>query len=293
VLQFEHGFSAGVGFGLLPENDRDRQWDGDMGAHVFAAYDSEEPGRASAVVGYQKTWHEGDDDRDQIIARVNWRATDELWLFGSVRSDIYTNDDVVKGSGIELTEFWTQLRYTPNTTWGAAVSYSRFRWPEVLREDFVSIPIRIIEDGEVDRVNLSGWTNLGESLRLFGNVGLWQDQDHDGANGDLGLDWLAFGPGGPTFGGAVFFTDGSFNSGEGFRIDARMPFGAARALVGYELFMYDLVTGFSGDDAILRHLIRGGLSWNSGNWYFDVTGDYYFGDVDDVFTLGGYVSYRF
>ena len=72
-----------------------------------------------------------------------------------------------------------------------------------------------------------------------------------------------------------------------------MTLGEVRALLGYELFSYDLVTGFSGDDSIIRHLVRGGVSWNSGNWYFDLTGDYYFGEVDDAITIGAYVSYRF
>ena len=138
------------------------------------------------------------DDRDQIIARVNWRPTKELWLFGSVRADVYTNDDAIKGSGAELTEFWTQVRYTPVDFWGGAVSYARFRWPEVLREDFVSIPIRIIEDGVVDRLSFSSWANLAEAWRLTGNYGLWSDQDHDGSNGDLGLEWSGPGPNRPT-----------------------------------------------------------------------------------------------
>jgi hypothetical protein len=293
ALQFEHGFSAGAGFGLLPENNTDRGWDGDVGAHAFLSYESEEPGRASGVVGYQKTWHDGEEDRDQIVLRANWRPTDQLYFYGSILADVYTNQDTIKGSGVEITQFWTQVRYTPSSSLGGSVSYSRFVWPEVLREDYVSIPIQIIEDGVVDRISFSGWGKLSEAFRVTGDFDLWQDQDTDGSSGDLSVEWTGLGLDGPSLEGTIFYTDGSFNSGTGFRVDARQRFGEFDAYVGYELFDYDLVTGFASDDSVWRHLVRGGVSWYQGQWYYSFTTDYYFGDVDDVFTLGAYISYRF
>lgn len=293
ALRFDSGFTLGAGFGMLPENDKERSWDGDMGTHVFFGYDSKEPGRASAIVGYQKSWHDGAEDRDQIVARVNWRPFDQLWLYGFVRADIYTEDDTIKGSGFEFTEFWAQVRYTPTAYLGGSASYSRVRWPEVKRDDYVSIPIEIIENGVIDRVSFSLWSNLTKELRLRGNFSLWEDQDSDGSNGDLGLEWSGLGVEGLSIEGAVFFTDGSFNSGSGFRLDAHKTFGDVRASLGYEYFNYDVVTGIVAGDAVTRHLVRGGVSWNAGRWYYNLTGDYYFGDVDDAITLAAYVSYRF
>ena len=56
---------------------------------------------------------------------------------------------------------------------------------------------------------------------------------------------------------------------------------------------YDGATAVSGKSTHVRNLVRGGLSWYLGKWYVDVTGDYYFGEEDDVYTIGLYLSHRF
>ena len=293
ALQLTHGFTIGAGAGMIPLNNRDRDWDGDFGAHVFVNYESEKPGFASATLGYQKTWHDWEADRDQVVGRVNLRPNDQLWLLGSFRADIYDSGDEIKGPGVELTELWTQVRYTPVKYFGASAGYSRFRWPELERGDYRLLPVEIIENGRVDRMSLSAWMKPIEDLRFTASFDYWEDETNDGTSGDLTVDWSGFGPDYPSLRATGFFVDGNFNSGSGFRFEARQQYKSMSAYLGYEFFQYDGVATLGGDDSHVRNLVRGGVGWYLGKWYLDFSGDYYFGEEDDVYTLGLYISYRF
>ncbi|MCA9292909.1 MAG: hypothetical protein KDA20_03755 [Phycisphaerales bacterium] len=293
ALQFDKGWTIGTGLAIIPRNNRDRDWDGDVGAHVFVNYETEKPGLGSATLGYQKTWHQGKEDRDLVLGRMNWRPSDKWWLFGSFRADIYTSDDEIKGSGVELTEFWAQVRYTPTRNIGGSVGYSRFRWPELERSDYRLLPVEIIENGQVDRGSFSAWAKLNKILRVTANYDLWQDDTNSGSSGDLTADWSALGEDLPALRAAVFFVDGNFNSGTGLRAELRHQINDINGYFGYEIFNYDGATAVSGKSTHVRNLVRGGLSWYLGKWYVDVTGDYYFGEEDDVYTIGLYLSHRF
>ncbi|MEZ6193787.1 MAG: hypothetical protein R3C45_21295 [Phycisphaerales bacterium] len=293
AFKLPNGLIVGAGAGIFPLSAEDPEHGDDYGFHVFTSYDSHTPGQFSGVLGYQKTWHRGEQDRDQVLGRLNSRLGDKLWLFGSFRADIYTSDDTIKGQGVELTELWTQVRYTPDTRYGGAVSYSLFRWPELKRDQFAMLPIETIRDGQVERVNFSAWRRIDRAWRVSGKFDLWQDQDDDGTGGEFRVDWNDREKDWPSLSGAVFFTQGSFNAGEGFRFDARKNLKSADIFTGYEYFMYDVQTQNGGAQTLVRQLIRGGVGWSADKWYYSITADHYFGDVDDEYTLGVFISRRF
>ncbi len=292
-LHLENGLLIGVGGGLYPLSSEDPEWGEDYGVHLFVNYESDTPGRFSGILGYQKTWHKGEEDRDQILGRVNSRIGDKLWIYGSIRVDVYGQDDKIKGQGIELTEMWTQVRYTPDPRYGGSVSYSLFRWPELMRDQFAALPVAIITDGQVDRVNFSGWNKVSDTVRLSGKFDLWEDQNDSGTGGELRTDWNDRKTDWPSISATVFFTEGSFNAGEGFRTEGRKTIKSADVFLGYEFFSYDVETMTGGQDTLIRQLVRSGVSWASGKWYYSVTGDHYFGDTDDEYTLGTFISRRF
>ncbi len=293
TLQLDDGWSLGAGAGMIPRNNRDRDWDGDVGAHIFVNYESEKPGLGSAVLGYQKTWHQGEADRDQVLGRVNWRPNDKWWVFSSFRVDLYGSGDEIKSDGAELTEFWAQVRFTPTKMIGGSAGYSRFRWPEVERDEYRLLPVDVIENGQVDRASLSAWVKPVKDLRITASLDLWQDDTNEGSRGDLTANWSGFGNDWPSLRATVFYVDGNFNSGDGFRLEARQQIGGLNANLGYELFRFDGASAVGGQSSHVRNLVRGGAGWYIGKWYANVTGDYYFGEEDDVYTLGMYLSYRF
>jgi len=293
ALKLDSGMIVGAGAGIFPLSAEDPEHGDDYGLHIFTSYDSHTPGQFSGVLGYQKTWHRGEEDRDQVLGRVNSRLNDTLWLFGSFRADIYASDDTIKGQGVELTELWTQVRYSPDPKYGGSVSYSLFRWPELKRDQFATLPIGIIRDGQVERVNFSTWDRINKVWRISGKFDLWQDQDTDGTGGEFRVDWNDRETDWPSLSSTVFFTQGSFNAGEGVRLDARKTIMSADVFTGYEYFMYDVMTPTGGDASLIRQLVRGGVSWSVDKWYYSITADHYFGDVDDEYTLGVFISRRF
>ncbi len=293
VVQLDNGFRVGVGGGIYPISSDDPEHGEDYGVHFFVDYQSETPGELSGILGYQKTWHKGEEDRDQILGRVNSRIGDTLWLYGSFRADIYDQDDKIKGQGIDLTELWTQLRYTPDPKYGGSVSYSMFKWPDLKRDQFSSLPLETIRDGRVDRVNFSAWNKVNKKVRLSGRFNIWQDQDDDGTGGELRIDWNDRESDWPALSGTVFFTEGSFNSGEGIRTEARKTIRDADVFLGYEFFSYDVQSMAGGTESLVRQLVRSGVNWSKDKWYYSVTLDHYFGDTDDEYTLGTFISRRF
>jgi hypothetical protein len=292
VVQLENGLRVGAGFGVYPRPFPERDWGDDLSLHVFVDYQSDAPHKLSGVLGYQKTWHEGDSDRDQLLGRLNVKPADSLWLYTAWRADIYTSSDEIKGEGIELTELWAQARYAPSSRNGAALSYSYYTWPELKRREYDEVTPELIRDGKVDRAGLSAWHTLGESFRLAGRVDYWRDQNDSGLGGEVSADLDDPTDSWPALRGVLFYSDGSFIDGVGLRLEARGSIGKLDVRLGYEAFNYSN-DELGGDDDFIRHSIRAGLDWSAGNWYYDLNGEFFTGDGEDAYTVGLYAEYRF
>jgi hypothetical protein len=91
----------------------------------------------------------------------------------------------------------------------------------------------------------------------------------------------------------VFYTQGSFTKGMGFRTEIRPRRGDIQLFIGYEFFRYTTVGSVESTDWLIRHTIRAGLSFPIGNWYVNLTADHYFGNNENSYNLGTYVEYRF
>ena len=293
ALHFDNGMRAGIGMGAIPLPSRDRQTGDDLGFHVFTDFQSKQDHQLSAMVAYQKTWHHGDADRDLIVGRLNVRPVDTLWLSGHIKADVYSAGDEIKGSGVGLTEAWFQARYTPNPKYGAALSLSHFSWPELDREEYQDLTPELIEDGRVDRIDLSSWYRVLKNVRLAARINYWNDDEDDGMGGDLNVNWSDIGGKGTSLYSGVYFTQGSYSEGLGGRIQARQRFKNVNGFVGYEIYQYEYTGLISGDEDSTRHTARAGIDFGIKTWYFSVNTDYYFGDEQDAISLGSFVEYRF
>jgi len=293
VLHLPYGFRLGAGVGSYPRPFPSNDFAEDIGFHAFANYQSEAEHHLSALVAYQKTWHNGLPDRDQILGRLNVRPIKGLWLYTSWRADVYTEGDLIKDKGIELTEFRTQASYSPGREWGSSTSYSRTTWPELKRAEFATLPVELIRDGRVDRFDLSGWIRHSDALRYSARVDYWMDQADDGFGGDVGVDWVDVTGHWPSLHANAYFTEGPTNGGSGFRIESRASFGEINASLGYELFRFGSLGNILGAENILRHTIRGGFDWRKGAWNYSLNADYNFGDNANAYTVGAYVEYSF
>ncbi len=293
ALRLESGLSIGAGAGVYPRPLPDRDWGADAGFHLFADYLAPQDAWLAATLGFLKTWHEGEADRDAIFARASAAPVEGLWLYGSCTVDLYGSDEAVKSSGPQLTEAWLQARYSPTADWGASVSYSRYTWADLKRWEFEFAPVELIRDGRLDRVELAGWLRVADDVRLDARIYTFDDQRSDGLGGEVGADWENVGNLPVTIHAALFRSDGSYLEGDGVRLEVRPGAGDLRGFLGYELFRYTN-TGLiaDGGDAT-RQTLRAGIDWQSGNWFWSLTADHYFGDGENALSLGLFAEYRF
>lgn len=293
VIQLEGGMKYGAGFGAYPLDFPDRKWGDDLGFHVFMDYQSPGEHRFNGTLGYQKTWHEGAPDRDAIFGRFNIMPTRAVWLYGSATIDVYGQGNAMKSSGPHLTQAWLQARYAPDSTGGVSVSYSHYTWPDLKRNDFGFSPVELIRDGQLDRVELSAWHDLVKDVRVTGRVNYFTDQGGNGTGGELDGDWDQVLGAPVSLHADVFYSNGSFTDGTGFRVEVRPGSGEVQGFVGYEYFRYNTTGLATGTESAARQTLRAGLNWQIDRWSYSLTADHYFGNGEDAYSLGMYLGYRF
>ncbi len=293
AVRLRNGLNIGGGIAAYPQPFVDRAEGDDYGFHLFVDYAADAPGKFAGTLGYQKTWHQGVADRDVIITRASGFITPKLWLFGSAEADVYGGNEAVHSAGIDLTDAWLQARYTPAPTYGGSLSLSHYTWADLKRNDFEPVPVGLIRDGRVDRVQASLWRNLTPSLRPEVQAHYFVDQVDSGYGGEFDLNCTNLRNVPFDLFGGVFYDKGSFTEGMGFRTELRPHTGDFQIFVGYEYYRYTAIGQVSSSDYFTRQTIRGGVGYQFGDWYISITGDKYFGDVDDAYRLGTFLEYRF
>ena len=293
VVQLENGLRAGVGLGAYPLPFPARATGDDLGAHVFVDYTSDDDGSVTATLGLQKTWHEGAPDRDLLLARGAYRPSEGWWLYGSGKLDFYSASDPIEGPGIELTEAWLQVRFAPLDGPGASLSFSHFAWPELKRREYQSLPIELVRDGRTDRLDLSAWHDLTESVRLTARVNAWEDQSRDGTGGTLTADCSDVLASGVAATVSVLYADGSYSGGPGVRLQARRQFGLADVFFGYDWRRYRARGLLTGTEHLTSESLHGGVDMAIDGWNLSLSGHYDFGNAEDSYGVGLYAGHRF
>ncbi len=295
-LQTEGGWSFGAGGGLYPASFPDRDTGDDFGFHMFAEYESgREGGRegsVSSVVGYQQTWHQGEPDRNLLIGRVNYRASESWWLYGMALVDLYVANDTVK-DGAGLTQMVLQARYTPTRRGGGSLTYTHTTWAELQRKEYANLPAALLRDGRVDRLTLNAWHDLTTVVRLTGSLYGFVDQDDEGGGGDLGVEWRDPWAQASSLAGSVFLNSTAFNNGVGARVQGTQQLGEWRVFGSYEIAQFSYDSLVQGSSDTIRHTVRLDLGWSRGKWSADVDGSNSFGDGGTSLGLGVFLEYRF
>lgn len=138
VYRTESANRIGVSLGAMPEPFPDLKTGDDLQAAVFYRFISGEEENFSAAAAYQKTWHRGKSDRDLVIGTVDYHSPGGvLSLHQSVWGDFYGPSDNLKSRSFEFTQAETSglLRLHPSR--GLGVHFSRIRWPQLLRTEFL------------------------------------------------------------------------------------------------------------------------------------------------------------
>ncbi|MBL8755715.1 MAG: hypothetical protein JNK15_20635 [Planctomycetes bacterium] len=293
VRRYTGGLRFGGGFGAYPRPFPARATGDDTGVHLFADWQADRARSAAAAIGLQKTWHRGAPDRDLVLLRGEWRPAQGMWLLGSAKLDWYTGSDVVKGSGLELTEAMLQSRWD-GKTFGAGLTASRFTWPELKRAEYQALPADLVRDGFVDRFGWNGRWRASDRLSLRGRADVWRDQARDGTTFGLDGDWRGLWNDTSSVAVALFRNDGGYAAGPGARVTLRDRIGACSWRAGWRWYSYELDGLVTGPEDYVRQSIEVGLSCPLGmRGDLDLSAERWFGDREDAFALGFFVQWRF
>jgi hypothetical protein len=139
--------------------------------------------------GFQKTFHSGDSDRDLFVLKGHWLPEDAWQLEATSWVDVYTTDDDIKGSGVEL----TQVLASATRTWSAddrlRFAYRHLVLPELLREEYRPLLADELRDDHADELSGEVSVRCSESARLHSYLAGWIDEDSTGGAVELGMDW--------------------------------------------------------------------------------------------------------
>lgn len=287
--------TVGSGFGAFPRPFPARNTGDDLSAHVFVDYASDETHHLAATLAYQKTWHRGVADRDLVVARISVQPARGLHVSGSAKLDLYDGRDLIKGSGVELTELWLRASYAKGGS-GGAISGSLYRWPELKRAEFQSLPIELVRDGEVKRVSLSGWHRISRAVRARIRLDAFDDHRDDGVGGDADVDLDGVLEERASLRAGVFYAGGAFVRGPGLRLRVSRPLGSVDASVSYEAMLWEMRGLDTGSASFLRHTVRFHADWTpdrEGRWNVQWSGDLVVGDQESAWGLSVFTQYRF
>jgi hypothetical protein len=276
--------SLGASLGFMPEPDDEFSTGDDLQAALFGRVVSDESRRFSLGAGYQKTWHEGEADRDLFAAQLELHPWSSGALFATAMVDLYTSGDDLKGAGPELTQFFVNASQRTERGHGLGLFASRFRFPQLLRDEFDDVTAAEIADSVNDRAGLDGWLELGSGWQLYGRLEQWADQDDSGGGGRARATWReALGAGGP-LALEVYLNSGKFSQTTGVRASGRKRFGSGSLGLSWDATSFDQE---DVDETLLQHAVRGDLDLALGRRLFlALYAESRFGDDQDALALG-------
>ncbi len=290
----EGGDRVGASFGWLPELDEDLESFGDMQVAAWYVWNADITERVSWGLGYQKTWHRFDQDRDLVV--VKWRYLPaEGWTFAStVWIDFYTGRDELKDRDIGLTRGNAFVSRRWQGSGGIDLSWDHEEYPDILRRELPQTLTPItLADAHQDRLSFHAFTTTG-SVRWFTRLTGWTDEERDGGAVEVGFevdDML--GKGARTV-IAGFDVQGLTNDVLGARIEQGATYGWGRLdLLGEVGFVHH--QGFPDNrDDLLQYRFGAiattdlGSGWD-GIFHADVT----LWDDDSSFAVGVYLQRHF
>ncbi|MHC4958064.1 MAG: hypothetical protein ACYTGN_06775 [Planctomycetota bacterium] len=282
---FEWGYRAGtkgrvgLSLGFMPEPGEDFTTGNDFQIAGFAEWTSGIRQALTLSAAYQKTWHNGDPDRDLVIGKWVYAPGDGWDFRGTAWIDFYTTKDDLKDS-VEVTLAIVSLakRFESGSGWD--VNYRHQTYPQLLRNEFwPPVNNNQIFGNEYDRVWLDGWAVLSDRFTVRGHAGGWVDEDGSGGSAELGIDWKDFLIRNATLNLTFFGSVAQFENNVGARVNYGRAVGDARWDLFYEFTNHHLLDLPPDRDDLQQHRARvSGTLASSNGWDITVYGQVTFYD---------------
>jgi len=284
----------GAAVGFQPDYTDDLSTTDNLSTATFYRWVDSQEEIVSLSFGFQKTWFDGQPDRDLLASSFQWLVNPLTTLRGSVLVDYYDSSAQIESKGLGLTEFHGSLDRRFGSVAGANVYVSYFDWPELLRDKFPTPPTVTISDQQVKRGGINTWARLAKNIRVYGRMDVWTDNQSRGAFGDLRVDMRDLFYDNSELSLGIFDTEGAFSNGLGYRIRHTYWSGPTTLRASLESATYHQ-SGFLGSQSDLsQHTLQLGLDTRLGS-DLDLSADAIqrFGDAQDSLVLGLRLTWRF
>jgi len=286
-----NGHRAGASAGWLPQLFGEYGTGSDMQSSVFYRAIGGEDHERSLGAGFQKTWHEGEGDRDLLLVQASSQPRTGLYAYATAWVDLYGSADALKSAGAELTRLIAMVGSRDQRGDGWSLSGTMFRYPEVEQEQPAPVLDETVSNGSLMRLDLSGYRGLTERTRGTARINVWNDEDGSGGGGELRWDVRDLAGAGSRAGAALFANQGSTSDVYGLRADAAWSSDLGRWSLMWESAQNTLsgVEGAQGD--LLQHRARAGWDLSlRGGWSFSLYGEQAMGDEQDAQTWSLYLQ---
>ena len=286
------GHSFGGSIGAQPVEDDNFNSVEDLQVSAHWLYSVDELNSMTFGVGFQKTWNNGNEDRDLIALKTHLRL-DESWTADArALIDIYGSGDNIR-SGAEFTEVVGSIGRSWDDGSSLRFGYRRLALPELRRREFLTVlPTELVNDA-ADRVFVDAQQVLESGNRLHGFAAAFTDEESTGGAGELGYEF-GVGEGDSTL-DLTLFGNGSEHVGQvGGRALYRSPteFGSWNALYEASRVHETGFPDFATDFYQHRFRLSANRSFDSG-WDLEGYTETVVFAEDISWSLGFFFQYRF
>lgn len=246
------GNRIGASIGYLPDPSDEFKTGHDLATSLTFHHASDSSERFVAGAALQKTWHDGEPDRDLLVLRTRLLPSARSRIQASALVDYYGSGDELKDHGLELTQLFLDGGLDWKA-WGVQAFTSIYRHPELLRAELAGVPDEDIAQKRVLRSGTDLWVRPLEPLRLSARVDGWSDGDTSGHGWRLGavLRDTLWKDG--ELGASLYSNEGEFTSGSGLRVWASRWTQHGTLRIGYDLGVSESATSIGGNDTLLEH----------------------------------------
>lgn len=287
------GDRFGVSAGFLPEPDLDHDTGSDFEVSGYYRWVFDESEQFSLASGYQKTFHNGDADRDLVVGKLVYFPRDSWSFHGTTWIDLYTEGDDDKPF-IELTQAYLDGGRDWDNGASFHASFSHLAFPQMDRDEFLPVTDDQLADDHSERLALDGRVQKTRDSGLSAGVGGWVDEDDHGGDAELGFDVQNF-----AFARGILDVDSFVSKGlYTTSVGGRVSLGARTELghwdVGYEFAQHRFEGFSSNNDDLPQHRVRASQECHfSSGWSLSGYVESQFWDDEQAFAVGFYLQKSF
>lgn len=184
----EGGDRVGASVGWLPELDEDLESFADLQVAAWYLWNSDVSERLSWGLGYQKSWHRFDKDRDLVVVKGRYLPA-EGWTFATTAwLDFYSGRDELKDRDVGLSRANAFASRRWQQKGGIDLAWDHEEYPDVLRRELPqTLTPATLADAHQDRLLLHAFTAPG-AVRWFTRLTGWADEEREGGSVELGFE---------------------------------------------------------------------------------------------------------